>query len=279
MHKRRLAPPFYHMRIQLTLHSHEPRPVIPINYQYPLSAAIYKIIHRADADYAAFLHNTGYSKVGSGKQFKLFTFSDIRAPFAPPVSDRLYLKSQEIKFIVCFHIPDAAENFVKGLFMNQQLEIADTHSRAIFTINQVVTLPSGLPDEENTSIVLQPISPVVTGVKNERGHYDYRGPQDADYAACLLHNWIEKYLAANPDTTETAAGLSNHMALEVELLTQPPQERKPIIKAGTAAASKLRAYTRFRLKVTAPHSMIELALNAGIGIHSSQGFGCLEVAG
>ncbi|WP_350339983.1 CRISPR-associated endoribonuclease Cas6 [Paraflavitalea speifideaquila] len=33
------------------------------------------------------------------------------------------------------------------------------------------------------------------------------------------------------------------------------------------------------LKVTAPHDMIQLALNAGIGIHSSLGFGCLEMAG
>jgi len=265
------------MRIQLTLHSHEPRPVIPINYQYPLSAAIYKIIQRADTNYAAFLHNNGYSKEGSGKQFKLFTFSDIRAPFAPPVSDRLYLKSQEIRVIVCFHIPDAAENFVKGLFMKQQLEIADSSSRAVFTISRVEALPSGLPAEIKKPVLLQPISPVITGVKNDRGHYDYRSPQDADYAACLLHNWIEKYLAANPGTVETAAGLRNQITLEVELLTQPPQERKPIIKAGTVAASKLRGYTRFKLKVTAPHPMIELALNAGIGIHSSQGFGCLEV--
>ncbi|WP_315815119.1 hypothetical protein [Paraflavitalea speifideaquila] len=228
------------MRLLLTLYSPEHKPVIPINYQYPLSAAIYKVIQKADTGYAAFLHNTGYGKSGSAKQFKLFTFSDIRGPFAPPTNDRLYLKSQEIKVIVCFHVPHAAESFVKGLFMNQQLEIADTGSRSVFTIRQVEALPSGLSAEKNTPVLLQPISPIVTGVKNDRGHYDYRSPQDVDYTTCLLHNWIEKYLAANPDTEETAAGLRNQVALEVELLTKPPQERKPIIKAGTSAASKLR---------------------------------------
>lgn len=41
--------------------------LLPINYQYPLSAAIYSVLKSADADYAAFLHNSGY-----GKGFKLF---------------------------------------------------------------------------------------------------------------------------------------------------------------------------------------------------------------
>ncbi len=62
------------VRLQTTRSS-----LIPFNYQYPLSSAIYKIIQRADAGFAAFLHDTGY---GEGyKSFKLFTFSDVRTPF------------------------------------------------------------------------------------------------------------------------------------------------------------------------------------------------------
>ncbi len=41
---------------------------IPINYPYPLSAAIYRIIAKGNADYADFLDGQGY-----GKGFKLFT--------------------------------------------------------------------------------------------------------------------------------------------------------------------------------------------------------------
>lgn len=64
------------MRFLLFLQCNKRGEVLPINYQYPLSAAIYKIPDQADAEYAAFLRKSGY-----GKGFKLFTFSDIGCPF------------------------------------------------------------------------------------------------------------------------------------------------------------------------------------------------------
>ncbi len=66
------------MRFNLRLHT-EKFSLVPFNYQYPLSAAIYKIIQSADHAFAAFLHDTGYGK--GHKSFKLFTFSDIKTPF------------------------------------------------------------------------------------------------------------------------------------------------------------------------------------------------------
>jgi len=32
---------------------------LPVNYSYPLSAAIYRIISKGDSGYASFLHETG----------------------------------------------------------------------------------------------------------------------------------------------------------------------------------------------------------------------------
>ena len=58
------------MRFQLTLQTITKIAKIPVNYQYPLSAAIYRIIAKGDAQYVSFLHERGY-----GKGFKLFTFS------------------------------------------------------------------------------------------------------------------------------------------------------------------------------------------------------------
>ncbi len=121
------------MRFKLSLQTN-PGAFIPFNYQYPLSSAIYKIIQSADAEFAAFLHNTGY---GEGyKQFKLFTFSDIKTPFQKR-GDRMQLITGEAELIICFYMPVAAENFIKGLFMNQHLEIADAGSKTGFTITAV----------------------------------------------------------------------------------------------------------------------------------------------
>lgn len=46
-----------------------------INYQYPLSAALYRIISKGDANYAQFLHEKGYGKKDKG--FKLCAFSQL----------------------------------------------------------------------------------------------------------------------------------------------------------------------------------------------------------
>ncbi|WP_315815067.1 CRISPR-associated endoribonuclease Cas6 [Paraflavitalea speifideaquila] len=265
------------MRLLLTLVTNEEKPVIPINYQYPLSAAIYKIIQRADMDYAAFLHDSGYAKAGSAKQFKLFTFSDIRVPFAPPFNDRLYLLRQELQVIVCFHIPYAAESFVKGLFISQHIDIADKVSKASFTIRQVEVLTTGLPEVDHPTVVLQPLSPIVTGKKNERSLYDYRNPLEADYTECLLYNWVEKYLAAYKGHHYDAADLRSQVTISVKQMARPPRERKPIIKDGTDKVSKLRGYMNFQLQVKAPYKMVELVLDAGLGLNCSVGNGCLEL--
>jgi CRISPR-associated endoribonuclease Cas6 len=109
------------MRFLLTLSAPIPLQAIPINYQYPLSAVIYKIIERADAGYAGFLHNQGY---GEGlKHFKLFTFSDLKTAFRIH-GDRLQLMTSQAELLVSFHLPEAATHFIKGLFLDQQIEIA-----------------------------------------------------------------------------------------------------------------------------------------------------------
>ena len=83
---------------------------IPINYQYPLSAAIYQIIAKGDKDYASFLHEKGY-----GKGFKFFTFSQINVPFKIE-GDRMRLMSNELKFPGGFSFTTGDGNFCERPF-------------------------------------------------------------------------------------------------------------------------------------------------------------------
>ncbi|HRN46541.1 MAG TPA: hypothetical protein PKW69_00795 [Niabella sp.] len=69
------------MRFNLSLIPDPSALVLPVHYQYPLSAAIYRIIAGAHAGYARFLHERGYHHPGSLRKFKLFCFSGLRTPF------------------------------------------------------------------------------------------------------------------------------------------------------------------------------------------------------
>lgn len=275
------------MRFKLTLQTLHNPAFLPFNYQYPLSSAIYKIIRSADKEFASFLHNKGY---GEGyKSFKLFTFSDIKTSFIKN-GDRMQLQNNHAELIVCFYVPEAAENFIKGLFLDQQLQIADHKSKTTFQIMQVESIGEGLKERrieglrergiwglKLEKVVLQPLSPLVAGRKNERGHYDYRSPEDDDFEDCLLYNWIEKMAATGNAGEDALQNFRQKISVTVRLFSHPPQSRLITIKGGTDAETKIRGYTKFRLEVTAPEEMIELALGAGLGLYNAQGMGCVEV--
>lgn len=263
------------MRFKLKLTTNTTGATLPINYQYPLSAVIYRILQKADADYAQFLHDEGYTK--GLKTFKFFTFSDIETPFKI-MGDRLKCLSTEVNLVVSFYLPKAAESFIKGLFMHQQIEIADARSRAVFIISQVEALPT-LPATVNevglSQIVVKPISPIVCGLKNERGNYDYLAPTHPQYTQQLLYNWKEKFetLYGQAETEKAFLGAG----IEVVLNPQPPKSRLVTIKAGTAEETKIKGYNNFELRVVGTKNALEVLMGSGAGGNNSIGMGCLGV--
>jgi len=49
---------------------------LPLNYQYELSAFVYRTIERANATYSEWLHENGFKL--DAKQFRLFCFSNFQ---------------------------------------------------------------------------------------------------------------------------------------------------------------------------------------------------------
>lgn len=264
------------MRFQLTLVPETASSLMPINYQYPLSAVIYKLIQQADESYASFLHNNGY-RLPTGKSFKLFTFSDLRVPFQIK-GDRLQLSDAPASLIIGFHMEEAATHFIRGLFINQQIEIADHASRVKFSIQEATLLPDPISrlHNEEPEITLQPLSPLVTGRKNERGNYDFLSPADPDFVKHLKYGWMEKFRSLNSIENIETSDLSENISIQLITPGHQIKSRLISIKANTSAATQVRGFTRFRLKVRAPKLMLELALNAGLGLYNAMGMGCVE---
>lgn len=258
------------MRLLLTLTNAKQNQLIPINYQYPLASAIYKLLQNADAEYSAFLHEKGY-----GKGFKLFTFSDIRCPFKIK-NEELILLSHKIEIIVCFHLPKAAETFIKGLFMSHEITIADQKRKAHFTVAQVESLTSPLDHLENneTEVILKLLSPVICGLKNEKGNYTFLSPEDDRYEEMLFVNWEEKCKAVLGEETADAM---NNAFIQILLYPNPPKSRLITIKAGSVAETKIRGFNNFKIKIKGKKEAVELLLNSGVGLYNAQGMGCVEV--
>lgn len=260
------------MRFSITLTVKE-GDLIPINYQYPLSAALYRIIAKGDFEYARFLHEKGYGKKDKG--FKLFTFSQLNTPFNIE-GDRMRLTSHEANFRVAFHLPQAMESFVKGLFQSEEIVIADKLSKVSFTVKSVESLPNKLQqfkDNEIVNISVMPLSPVVAGLQNEKGNYDFLSPEDSQFVESLVYNWRNKIATCYDLNTGSEALLM----MEIMHMKNPPKSRLITIKADTDQETKIRGWMNFELKVTGEKRFVELLMNVGTGVYNSMGCGFVEV--
>lgn len=258
------------MRFKLTLEATEGNLVIPINYQYPLSSAIYRIIAKGDKEYASFLHERGY-----GKGYKFFSFSDIKCPFKIQ-DDRLVLKQNTLEFQIAFQLPEAMQHFVQGLFASEEICIADKKSKQSFKVKSIETIPnlfSSKNQNEILSIEVKPFSPLVVGEKNERRHYDYLKPEDLRFLDSFIMNWREKIKAFyDLETANTAL-----LMVEPKFYLKGSRPRLITIKDNTEAETKIKGYINFKIAITAERRFIDLLLNVGGGLYNAQGMGFLEV--
>lgn len=185
----------------------------------------------------------------------------------------MQLKIPEAEFVISFHLPRAAETFIMGLFMNQEIEIADKKSRARFRINQVESVPTGITEAPLQEVILRPLSPVVCGQKNEKGYYDFLSPQDPAFVPQLMYNWQSKYKTVHEDAEEAFA----EAAMEVLLYENPPKSRLITIKADTPEETRIRGFLNFRLSVKGRRDSMGLLMDAGVGLYNSVGMGCTDL--
>lgn len=242
--------------------------LLPLNYQYEQSAAIYKILHSADEDFAGWLHNNGYWSI-TGKNFKLFTFSrfkiDKRLVLAK--EQRIQILSDSVEWEVSFLPEKGTQRFIEGLFKQQTFEIGDKKSVVQFFVRSVVALPTPVLSEET---IFSTLSPLCVKFRNDRNGIDYLSPLDVRAKYLLVKGLLDRFKAAYQE--ELPCSIDECV---LDVLTVP----KPVlitIKADTPQQTRVKGYmVQFKLK--APVRLLQLMYDSGAGSLCSQGFGCLKI--
>lgn len=263
------------MRFRIHIHAESKAPlVLPINYQYPVSAWIYKVIHEGDNEFAGWLHSQGY--LDQKRQYKLFTFSQLSIDKFKVEKDRLVIRNPELSFIVSFFAEQAAEPFIKGLFKDQKGSIGDQRSKVNFRVSRIEKLND--PDFEN-SLTLKTRSPLVAAKTpdDKSKNAIFLSPEDTAFPQILYNNLINKYTAwmINSKKHPATMDFDNKTGFAFHLLNKP-KPRLITIKAHTPQETKVKGYI-FDFQIKAPTPLLEMGYHAGFGEKNSLGFGCVEI--
>lgn len=240
--------------------------ILPINYTYALSSFVYKTLQKANEEYSEWLHNKGY-QLGN-KQFKLFTFSELKLPKYQRYEDRFILQGDTLSLIVSFYADEAMKNFVTGLFRHQTFFIRDKKSRVDFKVEFVEIQTKPIFKNKMRFRALSPIC--ISQHVEGRKHASYLSPTDDNYDNLFFNNLINKYQAAKPDATPF-----DKSDCSFKLLSSRPKSRLIHIKDFSKEATKIRGYF-YDFELSAPSELMAFGYAAGFGEKNSSGFGCVK---
>ena len=241
--------------------------MLPMDYQYYLSAWIYKVIDRADSGFATFLHGEGYRD--GNKSFKLFAYSPLN--FGKPKlwkeKSLFEIQQDSLTLSVSFYLPDAAERFITGLFNNQEVFVGDKFNGIDLVVSHVERLSE---KEITTTMYYKALSAIVVSYQDEGEKYArYLSPSDDGYNTLVKNNLTQKWNTI-PNTPPLTDGFDFNLKPNGQ-----PKSKLITLKPGTPQQSKVRGYV-YGFELTAPTEIHRLILAAGIGEKNSTGFGWVE---
>ncbi len=229
--------------------------ILPFDYHYHLSSAMYKYKEIANRELSARLH---YSK-----EIKTFTFSEIQVPKRRIGKRGIEILDDYAYIIYSSPNKDYVEAIVEGMLSVPELRVGALK----FTIESVEVLP--VPQIDWGNVLFKTLSPVaVHTFVNGKKVPLY--PTDPQWYTNIEKNIKHQY--------EKVYGEKHEGRITVETLEFKPKKyefkKKQGKKEQSGAVYAVHGHFRFK----GEPELIKFAYEAGIGERGAQGFGCLKVA-
>lgn len=236
---------------------------LPINYNHLLVGGIYHFLAESDAEYADFLHNTGYT--AGEKRFKLFTFSQLLAKHRRIRGTDILFGSQ-LTWYVSSPVEKFLSHFADTLLTEGRL-LLGPHRLQIKDVS-IPRIPRFQPQMR-----LRCLSPIVMSTVRERDgkqSQHYCLPDDPKLSELIRQNLMRKHAA---------------------IYGQPPKEDALTFRFDTdwvhsrhRRVTRLVDYKGTKIRgVMAPFyvagspALIQTGYDCGFGVKNAIGFGMVEV--
>ena len=237
---------------------------LPFNYQYECSAVIYKIMAKSDTAFSEWLHNNGYH--ADKKQFKLFTYSRLQIPKFTVQGSYMKILSDELGWNISFIPESSTQQFIQGIFGEQEFELGNRHARIHCRVQQIELSPPPLFTEKMQFGLL---SPMCITLKHPDQTEEYIAPDHPQANALIRQNLLDKHKAWLGTEYQ-----EKDFPFEIKTLTKP-KTALITIKAETPHESKIRGYM-CDFEMTAPVQLMKIMYEGGIGGKNSMGFGMVK---
>ena len=110
--------------------------VLPVSYQYELSAAVYRRIRENFELYLHWLSSNGFAPIDDCRN-RLFSFSNLYIPRIRVEYDRLHILVKRVQMWISFLPVRGTHEFVKQLFSGETFVLGDRRSRVELEVEDV----------------------------------------------------------------------------------------------------------------------------------------------
>ncbi|MCK6603691.1 MAG: CRISPR-associated endoribonuclease Cas6 [Ignavibacteriaceae bacterium] len=247
---------------------------LTLNYNYPLSNAIYNLLRLGSEDFTNFLNEQGLDH--SNRRFKLFTFA-LRFEKFRVVEDKIQFISDNVRlYISSPYVETILRNIVQGNFEKRRIFIDTPTIKSTFKIDGAEVFSNPEFTSEMKFILYSPAVFSRTIFKNDRRKYYYFKPEEMNEINYILNkNTLGKYYALYGDNINKFDRLSVEWDERYVSSKQRITKRILIDEFGPEPLSVVGIQSPFVVK--GDPRLIEVAYHCGFGEKNHLGFGYAEV--
>lgn len=239
--------------------------VLPVSYQYELSAAVYRRIRENFETYLHWLSSNGFAPVDDCRN-RLFSFSNLYIPRIRVENDRLHILVKKVQMWISFLPVRGTREFVHTLLEGDTFVLGDRRSRVELAVEEIIDCPT---PEFGTEAEYLALSPIVFMVARSNRSMEYIGPDYPSYADCFYRSILAKYEKIFGRPFEGNADFSWNLLSE-------PKRKGIFMMRFTPEESKVIGYM-YKFKVSMDPLLHQIMYETGIGEKVNLGFGCVEI--
>ncbi len=245
---------------------------IPVNYNYYVQSAIFKILADENSDYAEYLHNIAD---GSKTRYKFFTFGSLIG------KSHFYNKTLYYEGGIKLEIRSVSNEFLQVLansILNGNKLCIGKHCLSIKDVDiRGYTVPDTLLKIESiclkapisssytvpdTLLKIRTLTPIVAKKQTEDNHTEYYSPQDVRFIKRIRETFENKY--------NVFVGQVQHSSIDILPLNVG---KKVVTKYKD---TWITAY-HGTFEICGSTECLQFLYDVGLGVKTSQGFGMFEV--